>query len=79
MAADQVPVKALALRICALCACGLSWSGRGPWLPGGADQGLGSGRPHRIRKGADVVGALVPFAVDEERGGARDGGVRIPV
>ena len=80
-AQGSVPVEAPTLHICAFCACGLSWSGRAPWLPPGADQGPGPGRAHRIRERADVVGAVVPLAVDEERGRARDaaqvGGVHV--
>jgi hypothetical protein len=76
-----VPVRALALQIWAFCACGLSWSGRAPWSPGGADQGPCPGCAHGVREGADVVGAVVAFAIDEEGGRAGDtaqvGGVHV--
>jgi hypothetical protein len=68
-----MPVKALAVQIEAFCVYELSWSGCASGLPAGwADRGPCPGRPHRVGEGGDVVGAVVAFAVDEERGGAGD-------
>src|SRR5262245_47016102 len=53
-------------------ACALGRSGRAPGLAARADQGAGSGRPDGLGEGADVVGAVVAFAVDEEGWGAGD-------